>query len=87
MINNHSYDFMLLAVKLLGSKPWILMYVGSVLSLVVCCLIVYLVTTTKNVSFEWIAWIFFGMGVVMIVGGFFTERRGKTGEFNFSKIS
>ena len=55
--------------------------------MVVCCLIVYLVTTTRNVSFEWIAWIFFGIGAFMIVGGFFTERRGKTGEFNPSNIS
>ncbi|MBS7619798.1 hypothetical protein KEJ21_04035 [Candidatus Bathyarchaeota archaeon] len=34
-------------------KPWILMYALSILSLMACFLIVYLITKTRDVSFEW----------------------------------
>ncbi|MBS7631127.1 hypothetical protein KEJ47_06075 [Candidatus Bathyarchaeota archaeon] len=68
-------------------KPWILMYALSILSLMACFLIVYLVTKTRDVSFEWMAWIFFGLGILTTVGGYFTERREKAREFNSPKIS
>lgn len=63
------------------------MYAISILSLVACFLVVYLVTKTRDVSFEWMIWIFFGLGVITTVVGYFTERREKTREFNSPRIS
>jgi len=75
-----------LDLRQLRDKPWIVMYAGSILSLIGCFLIIYLVTKTRDVSFEWMAWVFFGLGIVSTVGGYLTERREKAREFNYPEI-
>jgi FtsH-binding integral membrane protein len=58
-------------------RQWTLMYVGGVVSLAFCVYVVYIVTASGDPSIEWVFWIFFGLTIALIGGGYYLESDHK----------
>lgn len=69
-------------------KPWIWLYVSAGLSLTACVAVVYFVTVSGDPSIEWVFWVFFGLTIVLIAGGYYLERdyRRKQGDSGLSEL-
>lgn len=50
-------------------RPWTLMYVGAGISVIMCFTFLTVITTSGDASSEWAVWMFFGIGVALLVGG------------------
>ncbi|HUS78017.1 MAG TPA: hypothetical protein VM050_05085 [Patescibacteria group bacterium] len=58
-------------------RQWTLMYIGGVISMIANIYIVYTVVTTGDPTIEWAFWIFFGLTLALIAGGYYFEREEK----------
>jgi hypothetical protein len=54
-------------------RQWTLLYLGGVASLAACVYVVYLVTASGDTSLEWVFWVFFGMTIALVGGGYYLE--------------
>ncbi|MFB0557604.1 MAG: hypothetical protein ACETVY_00670 [Candidatus Bathyarchaeia archaeon] len=55
-------------------RPWTWLYVTAGLSFAACVAVVYFVTTSGDPSIEWVFWVFFGLTLALIAGGYYVER-------------
>jgi len=62
-------------------KPWTWLYIGAAFCVAGCVYIVLHVTSTGDISLEWVVWVLFGLTLVLVAGGHFLEReeRKKSG--------
>ena len=58
-------------------RLWTVMYIGAVASFLVIFIIIYAITASGDASIEWIIWVFFGLTVALVAGGFLYESRYK----------
>jgi FtsH-binding integral membrane protein len=67
-------------------KQWTLLYIGAIISAIGCAYVVYHITSTGDPSIEWVFWVFFGITLSLIAGGYYIERdyRKKHGEAGLS---
>ncbi len=69
-------------------RPWTWLYVAAGISLVACIAVVYFVTVSGDPSIEWVFWVFFGLTIALIAGGYYLERgyRRKEGDSGLSEL-
>jgi len=54
-------------------RQWTIVYIGGIASLAICVYVVYLITASGDTSLEWVFWLFFGLTVALVGGGFYME--------------
>ena len=51
-------------------KPWTLMYICAVVSVVACFALLYVITVSGDANIEWMVWMSFGIGIALAAGGY-----------------
>jgi len=58
-------------------KPWTLMYICAVVSVVACFALLYVITVSGDASIEWTVSMSFGIGIALAAGGYWYETGQK----------
>jgi VIT1/CCC1 family predicted Fe2+/Mn2+ transporter len=53
------------------------MYVGACVTMLACFALIYIITTSEDTSREWMIWVFMGITLALVIGGFGYETRYK----------
>lgn len=64
-------------ILLAGRLIWMAMYVGACLSMGICFALIYMITASDDTSAEWMIWVFMGVTLLLVIGGFGYETRYK----------